>query len=130
MPLLDEFDVYVEARSLQQIQRNGLVTVFLRKLEYRKALLLIVLKKSDKKSPTASRREFVLSRSYFFNAVYPFLLLCSRIHLRNRRQKEERLYLHRDKKFFPFRSPTKLYHPNAPHSRLLPNDQDPMPFFS
>jgi hypothetical protein len=32
--LLDEADVYLERRSPQDIVRNGLVSVFLRKLEY------------------------------------------------------------------------------------------------
>ena len=41
MLLLDESDVYVEARSLHQIQRNGLVSVFLRKLKYSQSILFL-----------------------------------------------------------------------------------------
>jgi hypothetical protein len=32
--LIDEADVYLEERSLKDIQRNGLVSVFLRHLKY------------------------------------------------------------------------------------------------
>ena len=32
--LIDEADVYLEERSLKDVQRNGLVSVFLRHLEY------------------------------------------------------------------------------------------------
>ena len=32
--LIDEADVYLEGRSLKDVQRNGLVSVFLRHLEY------------------------------------------------------------------------------------------------
>jgi SpoVK/Ycf46/Vps4 family AAA+-type ATPase len=39
--LLDEADTYLEKRSTQDIQRNCLVSVFLRKLEYCQAILFL-----------------------------------------------------------------------------------------
>jgi hypothetical protein len=39
--LLDEADVYLEARRVRDIQRNGLVAVFLRALEYYRGLLFL-----------------------------------------------------------------------------------------
>lgn len=39
--LLDEADVYLERRSLQDLQRNSLVSVFLRKLEYFEGILFL-----------------------------------------------------------------------------------------
>ncbi|KAI0178526.1 P-loop containing nucleoside triphosphate hydrolase protein [Hypoxylon sp. FL1284] len=41
MVLLDEADVYLEARRSQDIERNGLVSVFLRALEYYRGLLFL-----------------------------------------------------------------------------------------
>src|SRR5271154_4740276 len=39
--LLDEADVYLEQRSLQDIRRNGLVSVFLRHLEYFQGIMFL-----------------------------------------------------------------------------------------
>jgi len=39
--LIDEADVYLEERSLQDIQRNGLVSVFLRHLEYFQGIIFL-----------------------------------------------------------------------------------------
>jgi SpoVK/Ycf46/Vps4 family AAA+-type ATPase len=39
--LLDEADVFLEKRSSQNLQRNGLVSVFLRKLEYCTGILFL-----------------------------------------------------------------------------------------
>ncbi|KAI0428899.1 P-loop containing nucleoside triphosphate hydrolase protein [Xylaria sp. FL1042] len=39
--LLDEADVYLESRRLQDIERNGLVSVFLRALEYYRGVLFL-----------------------------------------------------------------------------------------
>ena len=39
--LLDEADVYLEKRSSQNLHRNGLVSVFLRKLEYYTGILFL-----------------------------------------------------------------------------------------
>ena len=39
--LLDEADVYLEQRSLQDVQRNGLVSVFLRHLEYVQGIMFL-----------------------------------------------------------------------------------------
>jgi SpoVK/Ycf46/Vps4 family AAA+-type ATPase len=39
--LLDEADTYMEERTAQDIQRNGLVSVFLRKLEYCEAIMFL-----------------------------------------------------------------------------------------
>ena len=41
MLLLDEADTYMEKRSVQDIHRNSLVAVFLRKLEYCGAILFL-----------------------------------------------------------------------------------------
>jgi hypothetical protein len=38
---LDEADVYVEQRSSQDLLRNGLVSVFLRKLEYCEGIMFL-----------------------------------------------------------------------------------------
>ena len=39
--LLDEADVYLAQRSLQDVQRNGLVSVFLRHLEYFQGIMFL-----------------------------------------------------------------------------------------
>lgn len=39
--LLDEADVYLEQRSSQDIRRNGLVSVFLRHLEYFQGIMFL-----------------------------------------------------------------------------------------
>jgi AAA+ superfamily predicted ATPase len=39
--LIDEADVYLAERSLQDIQRNGLVSVFLRHLEYFQGIMFL-----------------------------------------------------------------------------------------
>ena len=39
--LLDEADVFLERRSSQELVRNGLVSVFLRKLEYCKGIMFL-----------------------------------------------------------------------------------------
>ncbi len=39
--LLDEADVYVEQRSSQDLTRNGLVSIFLRKLEYCEGIIFL-----------------------------------------------------------------------------------------
>jgi hypothetical protein len=39
--LLDKADVYVEQRSTQDLVRNGLVSVFLRKLEYCEGIIFL-----------------------------------------------------------------------------------------
>src|SRR5271154_3484049 len=39
--LIDEADVYLEERSLQDVQRNGLVSVFLRHLEYFQGIMFL-----------------------------------------------------------------------------------------
>src|SRR5437762_1268677 len=39
--LLDEADVYLEQRLLQDVQRNGLVSVFLRHLEYFQGIMFL-----------------------------------------------------------------------------------------
>ena len=39
--LLDEADVFLEQRSTQDIQRNSLVSVFLRKLEYCEGIMFL-----------------------------------------------------------------------------------------
>jgi hypothetical protein len=41
--LLDEEDTYMERRSMQDIHRNALVSVFLRKLEYCEAILFLTI---------------------------------------------------------------------------------------
>jgi hypothetical protein len=39
--LIDEADVYLEERSLKDVQRNGLVSVFLRHLEYFQGIMFL-----------------------------------------------------------------------------------------
>lgn len=39
--LLDEADVFLEKRSLQSLERNGMVSVFLRLLEYFQGILIL-----------------------------------------------------------------------------------------
>jgi ATPase family associated with various cellular activities (AAA) len=39
--LIDEADVYLAERSLQDVQRNGLVSVFLRHLEYFQGIMFL-----------------------------------------------------------------------------------------
>ena len=39
--LLDEADMFVEARTTQNLQRNALVSIFLRELEYYRGILFL-----------------------------------------------------------------------------------------
>ncbi|KAI9868857.1 MAG: hypothetical protein M1813_004708 [Trichoglossum hirsutum] len=40
--LLDEADIFLEKRSPENLERNGLVSVFLRNLEYFRGILVLV----------------------------------------------------------------------------------------
>jgi SpoVK/Ycf46/Vps4 family AAA+-type ATPase len=45
--LLDEADVFLERRSTQDLVRNGLVSVFLRKLEYCQAIMFMTTNRAS-----------------------------------------------------------------------------------
>ena len=45
--LLDEADVYVEERAPQDLQRNALVSIFLRELEYYEGILILTTNRAQ-----------------------------------------------------------------------------------
>ena len=75
--LLDETDTYMEKRSMQDIQRNGLVYVSLRKLEYCEAILFLTT------SRVTSFDDAVLSRMHIMIA-FPDIDLDFRKQIWNR----------------------------------------------
>lgn len=52
--LLDEADVFLEKRNMQDVYRNALVSVFLRQLEYFQGILFLTTNRVEVRSATMS----------------------------------------------------------------------------
>jgi SpoVK/Ycf46/Vps4 family AAA+-type ATPase len=66
--LLDEADVYLEKRSSQHLHRNGLVSVFLRKLEYCTGILFLTTNRVSEFDEAILSRIHVLLKYENLNA--------------------------------------------------------------
>jgi len=60
--LLDEADVYLEARSPQNLERNALVSVFLRKLEYCEGVMFLTTNRVSEFDPAILSRIHLMLR--------------------------------------------------------------------
>ena len=60
--LLDEADVYMEARSPQNLDRNALVSVFLRKLEYCEGIMFLTTNRVPQFDPAILSRIHLMLR--------------------------------------------------------------------
>jgi SpoVK/Ycf46/Vps4 family AAA+-type ATPase len=74
--LLDEADVFLEQRSPDNLTRNGLVSVFLRKLEYYEGILFLTTNR------VSQFDEAILSRIHLM-LRYDNLIQAARIHVWN-----------------------------------------------
>lgn len=54
--LLDECDVFLEARSSKSLKRNKIVSIFLRTLEYYESILFLTANRVDNIDPTIQSR--------------------------------------------------------------------------
>ncbi|KAF2849339.1 P-loop containing nucleoside triphosphate hydrolase protein [Plenodomus tracheiphilus IPT5] len=72
--LLDECDVFLEARSTHDLERNKLVSIFLRVLEYYEGLLFLTTNRVDNIDPAFQSRIHV-------SMAYPDLTVDSRRHI-------------------------------------------------
>jgi SpoVK/Ycf46/Vps4 family AAA+-type ATPase len=72
--LLDEADVFLEQRSPDNLTRNGLVSVFLRKLEYYEGILFLTTNR------VSQFDEAILSRIHLM-LRYDNLIRAARIHV-------------------------------------------------
>ena len=72
--LLDECDVFLEARSTHDLERNKLVSIFLRVLEYYEGLLFLTTNRVDNIDPAFQSRIHI-------SMAYPDLTVDSRRHI-------------------------------------------------
>jgi SpoVK/Ycf46/Vps4 family AAA+-type ATPase len=72
--LLDECDVFLEARSAHDLERNKLVSIFLRVLEYYEGLLFLTTNRVDNIDPAFQSRIHI-------SMAYPELTTESRRHI-------------------------------------------------
>lgn len=61
--LLDECDVFLEARSAHDLERNKIVSIFLRTLEYYEGILFLTTNRVKNMDPAFQ------SRKYYFHQV-------------------------------------------------------------
>ncbi|EAW12080.1 ATP-binding protein [Aspergillus clavatus NRRL 1] len=72
--LLDEADVFMEARTSSDLERNELVSIFLRMLEYYEGILFLTTNRAENIDPAFESRIHV-------SIVYPDLEITSRRHI-------------------------------------------------